>query len=171
MSGLSSVLTQNVNMPPHSKKFAIVPLCTMFAMRCMNGSSSAPLVYRLSAGVSFKSSCPVQISYLDHLVLTVRSVPNTIDFYSSILGMEVVTFKGDRKALGFGQQKINLHQSGKEFEPKAKIPTPGSVDLCLITETPLTTVAAHLQAAQSFRVSVMHQASPQLPGGCMKAQV
>ncbi|XP_012686739.2 glyoxalase domain-containing protein 5-like [Clupea harengus] len=105
-----------------------------------------PLVYRWSAGVSFKSSCPVQISHLDHLVLTVRSVPKTIDFYSSILGMEVVTFKGDRKALGFGQQKINLHQSGKEFEPKAKIPTPGSVDLCLITETPLTTVAAHLQA-------------------------
>lgn len=107
---------------------------------------SKPLVYRLTSGVRFKSSCPIQISHLDHLVLTVRSVPKTIDFYSSVLGMEVVTFKGDRKALGFGQQKINLHQSGKEFEPKAKSPVPGSADLCLITKTPLTTVAAHLQA-------------------------
>ncbi|KAG7283130.1 hypothetical protein CRUP_033076, partial [Coryphaenoides rupestris] len=53
---------------------------------------------------------------------------------------------GDRKALGFGQQKFNLHQVGKEFEPKAKRPTSGSADLCLITRTPLTTVAAHLQA-------------------------
>ncbi|XP_062379933.1 glyoxalase domain-containing protein 5 [Sardina pilchardus] len=99
----------------------------------------------LTSGVRFKSACPVQISHLDHLVLTVRSVPKTIDFYSSVLGMEVVTFKGDRKALGFGQQKINLHQSGKEFEPKAKSPTPGSADLCLITNTSLTTVASHLK--------------------------
>lgn len=54
-------------------------------------------------------------------------------------------FQGDRKALSFGEQKFNLHQVGKEFEPKAKIPTPGSADLCLIAETPLTTVAAHLK--------------------------
>ena len=54
-------------------------------------------------------------------------------------------FKGDRKALGFGQQKFNLHQLGQEFEPKAKRPTPGSADLCLITKTPLATVAAHLK--------------------------
>ncbi|XP_041930136.1 glyoxalase domain-containing protein 5 [Alosa sapidissima] len=106
---------------------------------------SKPLLYRLTSGVCFKSACPVQISHVDHLVLTVRSVPKTIDFYTSVLGMEVVTFKGDRKALGFGQQKINLHQSGKEFEPKAQSPTPGSADLCLITKTSLTTVAAHLQ--------------------------
>ncbi|KAL2077581.1 hypothetical protein ACEWY4_027085 [Coilia grayii] len=105
-----------------------------------------PLVYRPAAGVCFKSSCPVRISHLDHLVLTVGSVSKTIDFYSSVLGMDVVTFKGDRKALGFGQQKINLHQSGKEFEPKAKRPTPGSADLCLITKIPLPAVATHLQA-------------------------
>ncbi|XP_049605857.1 glyoxalase domain-containing protein 5 [Syngnathus scovelli] len=59
--------------------------------------------------------------------------------------MDLVTFKGDRKALSFGKQKLNLHQLGKEFEPKAKHPTPGSADLCLITKTPLTTVAAHLK--------------------------
>lgn len=62
-----------------------------------------------------------------------------------ILFAILIVTQGDRKALGFGQQKINLHQSGKEFEPKAKSPMPGSADLCLITKTPLTTVAAHLQ--------------------------
>lgn len=92
-----------------------------------------------------KGSCPVEVSHLDHLVLTVKSVPDTIQFYSSVLGMEEITFKGNRKALGFGQQKFNLHQLGKEFEPKAKHPTPGSADLCLITKTPLSTVAAHLK--------------------------
>ncbi|KAK2849286.1 hypothetical protein Q5P01_009120 [Channa striata] len=95
--------------------------------------------------VKFKSTCPVEVSHLDHLVLTVRSVPDTVSFYTSVLGMEVVTFKGNRKALSFGQQKFNLHQLGQEFEPKAKHPTSGSADLCLITATPLSTVAAHLK--------------------------
>ncbi|XP_056149980.1 glyoxalase domain-containing protein 5 [Lampris incognitus] len=94
----------------------------------------------------FNSACPVQLSHLDHLVLTVKSIPNTINFYSSVLGMKVITFKGDRKALGFGKQKFNLHQIGAEFEPKARRPTSGSADLCLITKTPLGTVAAHLKA-------------------------
>ncbi|XP_074530496.1 glyoxalase domain-containing protein 5 [Halichoeres trimaculatus] len=93
----------------------------------------------------FKSSCPVEVSHLDHLVLTVKSVQDTVNFYTSVLGMEVITFKGNRKALGFGQQKFNLHQLGQEFEPKAKCPTSGSADLCLITKTPLATVAAHLK--------------------------
>ncbi|KAM9470488.1 glyoxalase domain-containing protein 5 [Clarias gariepinus] len=92
-----------------------------------------------------KSSCPVQISRLDHLVLTVRDLKRSTDFYSSVLGMGVVTFKGDRKALSFGEQKFNLHEVGKEFEPKANNPMPGSADLCLITKTPLETVAAHLK--------------------------
>ncbi|KAI7801447.1 glyoxalase domain-containing protein 5 [Triplophysa rosa] len=96
--------------------------------------------------VRFRSACPVNISHLDHLVLTVRDLNKTTHFYSTVLGMEVITFKGDRKALSFGEQKFNLHQVGKEFEPKAKIPTPGSADLCLVTKTPLTTVAAHLKA-------------------------
>ncbi|XP_018531225.1 glyoxalase domain-containing protein 5 [Lates calcarifer] len=95
--------------------------------------------------VKFKTTCPVEVSHLDHLVLTVKSVPDTIKFYSTVLGMEVITFKGNRKALGFGQQKFNLHQLGHEFEPKAKHPTSGSADLCLITRTPLATVAAHLK--------------------------
>ncbi|XP_068122403.1 glyoxalase domain-containing protein 5 isoform X4 [Hyperolius riggenbachi] len=91
------------------------------------------------------SQSPFQIKRLDHLVLTVKSIENTVSFYTRVLGMEVVTFKGDRKALSFGVQKINLHQVGKEFEPKAQRPSPGSADLCLITETPLSTVLQHLQ--------------------------
>ncbi|XP_022539442.1 glyoxalase domain-containing protein 5 [Astyanax mexicanus] len=92
-----------------------------------------------------KSSCPVKISHLDHLVLTVRDLNKTTHFYCKVLGMEVITFKGDRKALSFGSQKFNLHEVGKEFEPKARAPMPGSADLCLVTKTPLESVAAHLQ--------------------------
>ncbi len=86
------------------------------------------------------------IDRLDHLVLTVRDVDATCAFYERALGMETVTFAGGRKALAFGGQKINLHQAGHEFEPKAAHPTPGSADLCLITETPLAEVVAHLTA-------------------------
>ncbi|XP_003970494.3 glyoxalase domain-containing protein 5 [Takifugu rubripes] len=97
-------------------------------------------------GFRLKTTSPVEVSHLDHLVLTVQSVPDTVNFYTTTLGMQVITFKGNRKALGFGQQKFNLHQLGQEFEPKAKHPTSGSADLCLITRTPLAQVAAHLKA-------------------------
>jgi catechol 2,3-dioxygenase-like lactoylglutathione lyase family enzyme len=83
------------------------------------------------------------IDHLDHLVLTVASIDETAAFYTSGLGMELVTFN-DRKALRFGQQKINLHQAGNEFEPKAAHPTPGSGDLCFITKASLEEVVAHL---------------------------
>jgi catechol 2,3-dioxygenase-like lactoylglutathione lyase family enzyme len=85
------------------------------------------------------------IDHLDHLVLTVADIDATVAFYSSALGMEVVTF-GTRKALRFGAQKINLHQAGKEFEPKAAHPTPGSGDLCFITKAPMEEVVSHLRA-------------------------
>ena len=85
------------------------------------------------------------IDHLDHLVLTVADIDATVAFYTSALGMELATF-GDRKALRFGEQKINLHQAGKEFEPKAEHPTPGSGDLCFITKTPLEDVISHLKA-------------------------
>ncbi|XP_076878931.1 glyoxalase domain-containing protein 5 [Brachyhypopomus gauderio] len=103
-------------------------------------------VFGESVPARLRGSCPVQICHLDHLVLTVRDLQKTTHFYSSVLGMQVVTFKGDRKALSFGEQKFNLHEVGKEFEPKAKSPTPGSADLCLITKTPLESVAVHLKA-------------------------
>ena len=83
--------------------------------------------------------------YLDHLVLTVRSLDRTTEFYEK-LGMKSVTFGQGRKALQFGDQKINLHEAGKEFEPKAQAPTPGSADLCFWTDMPIEAVITHLAA-------------------------
>ena len=90
----------------------------------------------------------MRVDRLDHLVLTVRDLAATCDFYSRVLGMRVVTFGEGRKALAFGAQKINLHEAGREFEPKAEHPTPGSADLCLIAAVPLTEVITHLQASR-----------------------
>jgi len=90
----------------------------------------------------------MKIERLDHLVLTVKDVETTCRFYEDVLGMEVVTFNQGRKALKFGRQKINLHQYGREFEPKATHPCPGSADLCFITGIPLAQVIEHLQACQ-----------------------
>jgi catechol 2,3-dioxygenase-like lactoylglutathione lyase family enzyme len=87
----------------------------------------------------------MQIDRIDHVVLTVKNVDATCEFYTRVLGMRVVTFAGGRKALAFGRQKLNLHEAGREFEPKAHRPTPGSVDLCLITDTPLDAVTEHLR--------------------------
>ncbi|KJH82631.1 MULTISPECIES: VOC family protein [Pseudomonadaceae] len=87
----------------------------------------------------------MQIDHLDHLVLTVADIEATLDFYTRVLGMQVVIFGEGRKALSFGQQKINLHQAGREFEPKAERPTPGSADLCFIVATPVDAVVAHLE--------------------------
>lgn len=88
----------------------------------------------------------MKIDSLDHLVLTVNNIEVTIAFYAKVLGMEIITFGEGRKALLFGSQKINLHQHGKEFEPKALRPTPGSADVCFITSTPLPDVEKHLSA-------------------------
>jgi len=88
----------------------------------------------------------MNISHLDHLVLAVADIETTVDFYTRLLGMQVVTFGEGRKALTFGNQKINLHQAGREFEPKAERPTPGSADLCFIVTTSLEEVIAHLDA-------------------------
>ncbi|MFC3885663.1 VOC family protein [Bacillus songklensis] len=84
------------------------------------------------------------IERLDHLVLTVKDVEVTCAFYSRVLGMKVVTFGEGRKALQFGCQKINLHEHGNEFEPKAHCPVPGSADLCMITNVPIGQVISHL---------------------------
>jgi len=86
----------------------------------------------------------VKINRLDHFVITVASIDATIDFYTRALGMEVVMFGGNRTALTFGPSKINLHQVGNEFEPKARRPTPGSADLCLIVNDSIAEVADQL---------------------------
>ena len=88
----------------------------------------------------------MQIDHLDHLVLTVQDIERTCEFYARALGMQVVTFGEGRKALQFGNQKINLHQKGKEFDPKAQHPTPGSADLCFLTSMPIEHVISHLQS-------------------------
>uniref|UniRef100_F6WBN7 Glyoxalase domain-containing protein 5 n=1 Tax=Ornithorhynchus anatinus TaxID=9258 RepID=F6WBN7_ORNAN len=95
---------------------------------------------------SHQTPTPFAIQRMDHLVMTVKNLEDTIAFYSKVLGTEVMTFKGNRKALSFGNQKFNLHEAGKEFEPKAHNPVPGSIDVCLITETPLDVVMEHLKA-------------------------
>ena len=88
----------------------------------------------------------MKIDHIDHLVLTVSDMDATCTFYTRVLGMRVVTFGVGRKALAFGTQKINLHQAGQEFEPKALHPTPGSGDLCFITDLPLAQVIAHVRS-------------------------
>ena len=87
----------------------------------------------------------MQIDRIDHIVITAHDVERTLDFYSRVLGMEPITFAGGRRGLAFGRQKINLHQAGREYEPKALKPVPGSMDLCFITETPLDDVIAQLK--------------------------
>jgi catechol 2,3-dioxygenase-like lactoylglutathione lyase family enzyme len=83
------------------------------------------------------------IERLDHFVLTVKSIPTASEFYARVLGMRAIT-SGDRHALGFGDQKINLHQHGQEHEPKAAQPTPGSADLCFVSTEPMPAVLEHL---------------------------
>ena len=89
------------------------------------------------------------IDHLDHLVLTTANEEACVDFYTRVLGMKLESFIGgtppvERKAFKFGNQKINLHIKGKEFEPKADIPTPGSLDLCFIADRPLEQVISKL---------------------------
>lgn len=86
----------------------------------------------------------ITIVDLDHLVLTVRDIGATCAFYADALGAEVVEFGEGRTALHFGRCKINLHQAGAEFSPRAAVPEPGAGDFCVITETPLEHVIAHL---------------------------
>jgi catechol 2,3-dioxygenase-like lactoylglutathione lyase family enzyme len=84
------------------------------------------------------------IDHLDHLVLTTRDRERCIDFYTRVLGMQLETFGAGRVAFKYGAQKINLHEYGKEFLPKAALPTPGSLDLCFIAAIPLDQVIARL---------------------------
>lgn len=86
----------------------------------------------------------MKIDRFDHFVLTVASIETTCRFYTKVLGMDVIEFAGGRKALRFGNEKINLHQHGQEFEPKAKAPTPGSADFCLIANSSLETIIRHV---------------------------
>ena len=84
------------------------------------------------------------ISSLDHIVMTVHSIRETVNFYTTVLGMKEVLYGKGRVALSWGDQKINLHQIDQKLEPRAENPTPGSLDICLETEYPLKQFIAHL---------------------------
>jgi catechol 2,3-dioxygenase-like lactoylglutathione lyase family enzyme len=91
------------------------------------------------------------IDHIDHIVLTTRDTPACIRFYTGVLGMKLVTFKtpaGERLAFSFGAQKINLHEWGKEFEPRAHVAVPGSLDLCFIAALPLDEVISKLKRSK-----------------------
>lgn len=88
----------------------------------------------------------MHVEGIDHIVLTVRDIKATCAFYTRVLGVDVTTFGGGRKALTFGRQKINLHEYGNELEPKAANPGPGAGDLCFVTTVPLAEVLHHLRA-------------------------
>lgn len=89
----------------------------------------------------------ISIDRLDHLVLTVRDLEKTCAFYVDVLGMERRSFGDGRTALHFGRQKLNLHEAANPIDPNVRHATPGSADLCFITETPIEEVARDLRAA------------------------
>ena len=89
----------------------------------------------------------MDIDRIDHIVFTVRDIERSCDFYARVLGVEVVAFGDGRRALQLGRQKINLHEAGNEFEPKAARPVPGSGDICLIVGLPLEEAIAHVRSA------------------------
>lgn len=95
----------------------------------------------------------MRVLRIDHVVLTVADVDRTIAFYERVLGMTAVSFGEGRRALAFGDQKLNLHQAGREFEPKALTPTPGAIDLCFTTDVPLDQIAEQLR---SHSVAIEH---------------
>ncbi|RYE41839.1 MAG: VOC family protein [Hyphomicrobiales bacterium] len=86
----------------------------------------------------------MKILNIDHLVLTVRDIASTVEFYKRVLGMEHVVFEGHFNALQFGNQKINLHPFRSEYIPHADRPAPGTGDLCLIAEGEIKQVVRDL---------------------------
>ncbi|MEQ9122773.1 MAG: VOC family protein, partial [Alphaproteobacteria bacterium] len=89
----------------------------------------------------------IKIDSLDHLVLTVRDLEATCRFYERVLGMERRSFGDGRTALHFGRQKLNLHEADRPIDPNVRHATPGSADLCFLTETPMAEVVSSLAAA------------------------
>jgi catechol 2,3-dioxygenase-like lactoylglutathione lyase family enzyme len=99
---------------------------------------------------------------IDHLVLTVRSIDATCAFYESALGARVVTFGAGRRAVQIGDQKINLHEAGHELEPNARSPTPGSGDICIVTDEPLAAIEVRLA-----RLAIPVEAGPATRTGAL----
>src|SRR5690606_15055573 len=116
--------------------------------RSRNGHQDSQRARRRESRAFWHEGTIAMISSLDHLVLTVRNIDETVRFYTDVLGMKKEVFGEGRVALKFGSQKINLHQAGKEFEPKAGFPTPGSADLCFITDLPIQEAYDRVSAKQ-----------------------
>ena len=94
------------------------------------------------------------IDHIDHIVLTTRDREGCVRFYTEVLGMKLESFKTPsetRWALKFGSQKINLHEWGKEFTPRAHVAAPGTLDLCFIAAVPLEEV---MQKIRSFKIEM-----------------
>ena len=104
----------------------------------------------------------MNIDRIDHIVLTVADIEITCKFYEDVLGMQKVILSEGRMALKFGTQKLNLHQKGKEFEPKAEYPTPGAIDICFITNNPVEQVKIRIrkQEHKKYRGYLNAQAQP-----------
>jgi catechol 2,3-dioxygenase-like lactoylglutathione lyase family enzyme len=102
----------------------------------------------MHAYADFQKKDLVMIDHLDHLVLTCTDAEATTAFYTRVMQMQLETFGAGRIAFRFGNQKINLHVRGSEFEPKAHLPVPGALDLCFIASVPLDQVIAHLRRMQ-----------------------
>lgn len=90
----------------------------------------------------------MKVKELDHLVLTANDIDKTIKFYTTVFGMELVSFEDGRKSLRFSKQKINLHKAGQEISPHAKHPLPGSADLCFISDTSMEQIIEHLNSCE-----------------------
>ncbi|XPV68597.1 MAG: VOC family protein [Halarcobacter sp.] len=93
-----------------------------------------------------------KVKTIDHLVLTVKDIDETVAFYTAVLGMKKEVFKENRVALKFGHQKINLHKLGSEFEPKATNVKEGSADLCFISDVSVVEFKKHIE---SFSIEVI----------------
>lgn len=87
----------------------------------------------------------LKIDSIDHLVLTVKDIEKTIQFYENILGMQKIIFRDNRIALKFGQQKINLHEINNNIHPISQTPTPGAIDICFIIQTDLQTAMSYIE--------------------------
>jgi catechol 2,3-dioxygenase-like lactoylglutathione lyase family enzyme len=85
------------------------------------------------------------IDRIDHLVLTVKDIDETCEFYRDILGMEVEIYSARKKALKFGEQKLTIHQKGRQLEPMAHVPTPGSVEICFVVKESIDAIKAELE--------------------------
>lgn len=105
----------------------------------------------MGAALVARLTFPGMIDHIDHIVLTTRDKDACVRFYTGVLGMKLESFRTpteERLALKFGHQKINLHEWGREFSPRAHVAVPGSLDLCFIASIPLEQVIARLKSAK-----------------------